>query len=89
MTLPHVTTDPHCGCFICRGAMAQYFTAKLHARRPAGAGNYGPVSVDFKVDGAPRPLDWQEETRAAVIAAAGFGFEVAWVVTVTQREATP
>lgn len=65
--------------------MTEGFRAELHARRDRTAA-FGPVTVEFRVEGAPRALDWREQTTAAVQAAKGFGFEVAWVKTVTRRE---
>jgi hypothetical protein len=64
---------------------AQRFTAKLVARKAGAIGAFYPVTLEFRVEGAPRDLGEEERTEAAIKAAAQMGWETNHVEAVTVR----
>lgn len=67
--------------------MTEHFHAELIARRTGSLGTFGPVGLDFKQVGAPRPLSYSESVQAAIIAAGQMGWEVNCVLAVVPRQA--
>lgn len=68
--------------------MTEHFHAELLARRiGCGATIWGPIGLDFKQVGAPRPLSYAESVEAAKIAAKQMGWEVDRVLAVVPRQA--